>query len=408
MQAITEQQFLAGLRLVGRIPESNDVVEGLVDCRNFHELHRALAPSCLRLDPQAGPAVIKHAIILVVIEIAITLQQPETARILVRVGIEAQRFRIHEGTPDPFAGAGPQGKAVGIMDFRTPVIRHAAVILAVLVHAGQRRDPQAFDRFSRVQRGIDVHHKRLAGPDVKPVSAGNAGGIQQRVNRQRCGFLCRPFDPECPEHRKFLGTRHAGIDGQPACGQAILFLFPYRAEITGAQKNRDVACQVGVEMHPETGKTEIRRKVLALQSALAVVEHRRIVGYFPGLAVRHRIHVDGSPVEQPEMEELHLKPPAFFRPQRMIVAVTDGLVLVPVQARHGFGDRLRRRAVRRLRQRAGAPLEPGIVERLRFARDSRQRSGGKSRRKRQPHRRKCRHDFQCFAPLHIRTSPPQG
>ena len=50
VQAIAEQQFLAGFGLVGRIPESHDVVEGFIGRRNFHQLHGALAPAAMAPD----------------------------------------------------------------------------------------------------------------------------------------------------------------------------------------------------------------------------------------------------------------------------------------------------------------------------------------------------------------------
>jgi hypothetical protein len=224
------------------------------------------------------------------------------------------------------------------MDFRSPVIRHAPVILAVLVHAGQRRYAQAFDRFARIKRGIHVHHQCLARPDMEPVGASDTGGIQQGINRQYFRIFCRLLDPERLEHRKFLGTVHAGIDCQPARRQAVLFLATHCAEITRAEKYRDITGQIDMGVHTKTGKTEINRKMFALQPAFSVIEHGCVISDFTGLATIHHMDMNRCLEKQAEMEKLDLETPALPGPQGMVVTVTDGLVLIPVQARNGLRD----------------------------------------------------------------------
>jgi hypothetical protein len=43
------------------------------------------------------------------------------------------------------------------VNFGTPVVGAAFIVLAVEEHAGERRDAQSFDGLARIQRRIDVH-----------------------------------------------------------------------------------------------------------------------------------------------------------------------------------------------------------------------------------------------------------
>ncbi|KAG1077885.1 hypothetical protein G6F40_016936 [Rhizopus arrhizus] len=67
------------------------------------------------------------------------------------------------------------------------------------------------------------------------------------------------------------------------------------------------------------------------------------------------------------MEELGLEPAWLVRPQRVVLAVADRLVLVPVQAFQAARQHPLVSLVGRLCQRACLALQGGKVERLRLA-----------------------------------------
>src|SRR5260370_27161224 len=121
VQAVVEQQLLPGLRLVGGVPERDDVVGRFVIGRQFDQIERAFGPATLRLDPDIGTALVIRRVVLVMIEVAIALQQPEAARILILIRVEAYAARVGKRPPDPFPLAVPQREAVRIVDLRTPV-----------------------------------------------------------------------------------------------------------------------------------------------------------------------------------------------------------------------------------------------------------------------------------------------
>ena len=59
--------------------------------------------------------------ILIVVEIAVALEQPEAARILVGKRGDPQRVGVDQRPPEPFAAAALQQEAVGIVHFRAEI-----------------------------------------------------------------------------------------------------------------------------------------------------------------------------------------------------------------------------------------------------------------------------------------------
>src|SRR4249920_1891558 len=99
-------------------------------------------------------------VVLVVVEGAVTLQQTEAAWVFVEVGIYPRVGRIYQRAPDPLPIAAPERQRVGIMNLRTPIVCHAAVVLAALEHAGQRRNAESLNGLAWIEGGIHVHHRR--------------------------------------------------------------------------------------------------------------------------------------------------------------------------------------------------------------------------------------------------------
>src|SRR6185369_4493143 len=106
VQSVAEQLLVAGARLGRRRPERDDVVVGLVVGGQLDQLDRAFAPCALGLHPQAGAAIVERAVVLVVVEVAVTLQQAEAARAVVGERAEADARGVGQRAPDPFAAAG--------------------------------------------------------------------------------------------------------------------------------------------------------------------------------------------------------------------------------------------------------------------------------------------------------------
>ena len=122
-----------------------------------------------------------------------------------------------------------------------------------------------------------------------------------------------------------------------------------------------------MEIDAKARKAQVPGQFTALQAALAVVEHLRVIGQFAGHAVHHLVDLHRLLEEQAEVEELHLEAQLVVGPQRMVVAVADGLILVPVQRRHPGRQLVGHGLVGLLRHLAGAALEPGVVEGLGLA-----------------------------------------
>ena len=96
-------------------------------------MDRTRAPVVERLDPEARPAVI-HDPVLVVIEIAVALQEAEATRTeVLEGGIDTARGVV-ERPPDALTHSGPQRQAIGIVDFRAPVDRLGFARLGEPIH----------------------------------------------------------------------------------------------------------------------------------------------------------------------------------------------------------------------------------------------------------------------------------
>src|SRR5437016_4369137 len=102
--------------------------------------------------------MVMGAVVLVVVEDTVTLQEAEAAWVFVGVGIHPDAGRIYQRAPDPLTVAAPERQAVRVVNFRTPIIAHAAVVLATLEHSGQRRHAEPLNGLARIERGIHVHY----------------------------------------------------------------------------------------------------------------------------------------------------------------------------------------------------------------------------------------------------------
>ena len=298
------------------------------------------------------------------VEVAVALEQAETARVVVGEHVEAQVFGIAQRPPDPFAAAGPHRQAVGVVDLRAPVPVHAAVVLADLVHAGARAQAEALDGLARVQRAVDVHQQHLARGDGEAVGAGDAGRVEQAVHHHRVGLRRRAFQPVGDEVGEFLGVAGAGVDRQAARGLAVLALDADRAEIAGAQEGGEIALGVLAGVEAETGEAQVGRQGLAVQAAAPAVEHARVVGDLAGLAVGQFVHAHRRFEEQAQVEELGEELAVAAAPQGVVAVEADRLVLVPVHRRDRRRQGAGARRVGAPGERAGLALERGEVEGL--------------------------------------------
>ncbi len=253
------------------------------------------------------------------------------------------------------------------MNLRAPVPIHAAVVFAHLVHAGAGRDAQPLDRLARVKRAVDVHQQHVAIGDGEAISTCHAGRIQQAINHQRVGVGGGLLQVVGDEVRKLLRPAHAGVDGQATRRLPVLAFLANGAEVAGAQEGREIALGIPAGVQAEAGKTEVGRQLAAMHAALAVVERRRVIGQFMCLAIDHVEHAHRRMEIQAQVEEPGLEFPRLVGPQRVILAVADGLVLVPVQLLQLTGQGAFMALVRRGSQRARLALERGEVERLRLA-----------------------------------------
>jgi hypothetical protein len=107
-------------------------------------------------------------------ELAVALHQPETERIARREGGHQQPLRIDQRPPDPFAGAGLDREAIGIVHLRPIIFDRRTLVLAEEIHARQRRYAELGHLFAQIQLRLHVHGRFFARPDHEAVGAGHA------------------------------------------------------------------------------------------------------------------------------------------------------------------------------------------------------------------------------------------
>src|SRR5690606_7795751 len=132
-----------GLLVLGqaiRYPVGDDVVVPFIRRGDLDHFDATLAPLTLGLYPDARLVVVAHVQVLITRELTVALHQSETARIVLRKGGDQQALGIGKRPPQPLAVATVDGESVRIVYFGAVVICRTLLILAVEVHAGQRRD----------------------------------------------------------------------------------------------------------------------------------------------------------------------------------------------------------------------------------------------------------------------------
>src|SRR5690606_26839083 len=177
----------------GRYPHGDDVVVDFVVGADFYQLHRSFAPIAFGFDPQAGSALIVDAI-EVVVKDAIPLEQAEAAWVVVGKGGGNGVRGIVQRAPEVFAAAGPDGEAIGVVDFGSPVDGAGLGVFGEPVHGGERREAEALDVFPQMEGHVDVHDDGLAPLHDEAVGATDAGAVEQGVDGDLVAAAGRGFE----------------------------------------------------------------------------------------------------------------------------------------------------------------------------------------------------------------------
>src|SRR6185312_15947837 len=102
-------------------------------------------------------------------------------------------------------------------------------------------------------------------------------------------------------------------------------------EVGSALECGEVTHPIRVEQQAEPGEPQVARHLVTMQAAVTVIEHRRVVEDLLREAAIHGEHPHGLADHEAEMKEPHLEAQTLARPQRMLIAETYGLPMVPVE-----------------------------------------------------------------------------
>ena len=172
VQPIREVERLLRRRQILRHPERDDVVVGLVRRGELHELDAARAPVAGRLDPHARPQLVARLAVLVA---ARSRGRAASGRSRAACCIANEVVSVCCGLtqrpPDPFAVAGRDQQAVGVVHFRAEVRRDAAGSRRRRTCWSAARCPSVATFARRNSACAHVHHGLVAGMNVELVRA---------------------------------------------------------------------------------------------------------------------------------------------------------------------------------------------------------------------------------------------
>src|ERR1700731_1709029 len=102
--AVSIGERLSRLRRILGHERGDDIVVRLVLSGKFDEFDPAFAPTLPRLDEIARPHLIGEVEILIMVKVAVPLQQAKTAKIPVEKIGDLQLCGVAQWAPNPFAG----------------------------------------------------------------------------------------------------------------------------------------------------------------------------------------------------------------------------------------------------------------------------------------------------------------
>src|SRR5215207_2332614 len=130
-------------------------------------------------------------------------------------------------------------------------------------HRGAGRQSDFCQVDARKEDSLHVHDRLVAGPYGETVGTRNRGAVQQCMYNDGIGVALWLLHPEGAEERKLLALRIGGLQCEPARGKTVDLIAAERAEVTRAEKDRDLIeffRAVDVTEQANARKSEIVRR----------------------------------------------------------------------------------------------------------------------------------------------------
>ncbi len=164
--------------------------------------------------------------------------------------------RVLQGAPEALAARAQDEETVAVVNLRPEVLALVMVVLAEMIHRGERGDAEPLDLAAEVEASRHVDLRFDTRPDVEGVGARKAWPLQLGEDLDRLLAGLRLHDVERGEARKLLGRRGRRIDRKAARRQAVAVVHAERAEVAGAEERYELVVEIGpVErvVQPEAG-----------------------------------------------------------------------------------------------------------------------------------------------------------
>src|SRR5690606_16055655 len=138
------------------------------------KVDRPLAPISERLDQERRPTLIARTGILIVVEVAVALEEAESLGASLDVERVGEFARIVEVAPDLLAIGADDLQPVAVMHLAAIVVEGASVVFGKQEHGGHGRNAKTFDIAADEQPRGHLHYRVLAGGDGKGIGARHA------------------------------------------------------------------------------------------------------------------------------------------------------------------------------------------------------------------------------------------
>ena len=208
--------------------------------RDLDQLDAAAAPVALRLDPRRSAACSATRLeVLVVVEVAVALEQAEARRVRRLEGRSPGGARgLSSGRQSHSPVARLEQQAVGVVHLGTEVVEVPLRVLAVEEHARERRDAELLDVVAQEEPRLDVDARLLAGRHHEAVGAGDARAVEQRVDASSpCAVSAGRTSQNSRNHGNSSPDGSAVSIASPRAESAEHLVAADRAEVARAEED---------------------------------------------------------------------------------------------------------------------------------------------------------------------------
>src|SRR5262249_41913903 len=182
-------------------------------------------------DPRAWASLGLRLEVLIAVEAPVALGETEAHRTLRAKLAHAQRLRVVERPPQPFAALEVDEEPVGIVHLGAEVVEPARRVLAAEEHARQRCDAELLDGLAQEELAFDLDDRLVTGRHDEVVCTRDPWAVEERIERHLLRVPLGFHEPELAEIGKLLTPGLRRVDGETPGGKTEDLILAEGAEV---------------------------------------------------------------------------------------------------------------------------------------------------------------------------------